>query len=165
MVPSEQAKMVVDLSRYTDENGATKLERYTHTVADPSVFTNTGAGLPIAKQWAQHGLHVVRANNGKSAGWATFREYLRLDPSSGRPRLFVFSTCTNLARTIPMQQRDKKRPEDLDTKLEDHAVDSLRYLMMIRPRGAAKPRNHDSPGQQGQWERMARRLSRERRRN
>ena len=30
-------------------------------------------------------------------------------------------------------QYDKTRPEDLDTKLEDHILDSLRYLVMARP--------------------------------
>jgi phage terminase large subunit len=160
MVPSEQARRVIDLSRFEDERGNIRTERYVHTVADPSVFTNTGAGDPIASQWARNGLHVVRANNDRISGWATFREYLRVSADTGRPRLYVFDSCPNLARTIPMMQRDKNRPEDLDTKLEDLGVDSTRYLMMIRPRGVAKPRPHDSPGQQGAMERVLRNLAR-----
>ena len=30
-------------------------------------------------------------------------------------------------------QYDKTKPEDLDTNLEDHAMDTLRYLCMARP--------------------------------
>jgi hypothetical protein len=30
-------------------------------------------------------------------------------------------------------QYDKTKPEDLDTNLEDHAVDTLRYLCMAKP--------------------------------
>ena len=55
------------------------------------------------------------------------------DAPAGGPRLFVFNTCPDLIRTIPLQMRDKDNPEDLNTKLEDHAVDSARYLLALRP--------------------------------
>ena len=51
----------------------------------------------------------------------------------GNPMLFVFSTCRELIRTLPMMLHDPTHPEDLDTDLEDHAVDSCRYLVMSRP--------------------------------
>jgi hypothetical protein len=39
-----------------------------------------------------------------------------------------------------MMQHDKKVPEDIDTTLEDHAADALRYLLAVRPLGAPRPR-------------------------
>ena len=39
----------------------------------------------------------------------------------------IKGTCPNLVRTIPLMFCDEKRPEDLDTTLEDHALDALRY--------------------------------------
>lgn len=47
--------------------------------------------------------------------------------------LFVFSTCRELIRTLPMMLHDPTHSEDLDTDLEDHAVDSRCYLVMSRP--------------------------------
>ena len=47
--------------------------------------------------------------------------------------LFVFSTCRELIRTLPMMLHDPIHPEDLDTTMEDHAVDEFRYALMTRP--------------------------------
>jgi hypothetical protein len=46
-----------------------------------------------------------------------------------RARLRVFSSCANLVRTIPNQIHDDKNVEDLHKNDDDHAVDTLRYLM------------------------------------
>ena len=53
--------------------------------------------------------------------------------------MYVFSTCTELIRTLPILQHDADRPEDLDTQQEDHAADELRYACMSRPWVPAKP--------------------------
>jgi len=46
------------------------------------------------------------------------------------PNFYIINgTCPNLARTIPEQICDERRPEDLDTTLEDHCVDALRYAL------------------------------------
>ena len=68
----------------------------------------------------------------KAGGWDIVRARLRGD-GDGNPMLFVFSTCYHLIRTLPMQLHDPIRPEDLDTAMEDHAVDELRYSCMSRP--------------------------------
>ena len=47
--------------------------------------------------------------------------------------LFIFSTCTNLVRTLPALQHDESNLEDLDSDGEDHAADALRYGLMSRP--------------------------------
>ena len=159
MTPLVQAQWVAALSVGADG----RPERYQHTVADPSVFSKTGVGEPVAAQWRDAGLHVVRANNDRVSGWAVLREYLRAKEPDGRPSLFVFSTCVDTVRTVPLMQQSKSKPEDLDTKSDDHLVDALRYLVMTRPRSAARVKHVDSPGQQGQLERMFRRLARQER--
>ena len=50
------------------------------------------------------------------------------------PRLVFFSSCTNTISQIPAIPLDKKNPEDVDTKSEDHLYDALRYGIMSRPR-------------------------------
>ena len=47
--------------------------------------------------------------------------------------LFVFNTCRDFIRTIPVLQHDPDRPEDLDTNAEDHVADEARYACMSRP--------------------------------
>ena len=47
--------------------------------------------------------------------------------------VYVFSTCTELIRTLPALQHDQTKAEDVDTDGEDHAPDALRYLCMARP--------------------------------
>ena len=59
--------------------------------------------------------------------------------------LYVFETCVDLIRTLPTLQHDPDRPEDLDTKQEDHAADAARYAVMSRPWLPAPPKK-DKPG-------------------
>jgi hypothetical protein len=135
LTPEEQAKLVIAKSSVDG-----KREKYSATVADPSVFSDKrGMGKSIADLWRDAGLHVTRAKNARIAGWSNVRQYL-WDQVKERPRLFIFTNCTELVRTLPMMQHDKNNGEDVDTTLEDHAADALRYLLAVRPLGAPLPR-------------------------
>jgi len=57
----------------------------------------------------------------------------RMKGDGERPALFVFSTCNDFIRTVPLLQHDADRPEDLDTESEDHVADEARYACMSRP--------------------------------
>jgi len=60
----------------------------------------------------------------------------RLKPSENakkEPGLRIFSTCRNLIRTLPILPLDDTNPEDINTNVEDHAYDALRYGCMSRP--------------------------------
>lgn len=164
MTASEQGKLCVDLSMMTTEIGTPQPEKIHRTAADPSIWAKGGTGVSIAQQLRMSGMHVSRAMNARIDGWNRVRDWLRAtdtrelangqpDPHFG-PRLYVFSTCTNLVRTLPVMIHDKKHPEDLDTDLEDHAVDALRYLLMDRaPHPLTKepaPKNDD----QREWARV-----------
>lgn len=105
--------------------------------ADPSIWRHTGVGLPISRQLMDAGMLPLRkAANERVDGWNRVREHLALDPDTGLPGLVIHSNCENLIRTLPDLPRDKNKPEDLDTKTEDHAADALRYLLMSRTRSA-----------------------------
>lgn len=75
------------------------------------------------------GSSVVKARNDRLASVSLLAGKLRVRPD-GIPRILVYSTCRNLIRTLPALPRDARRPEDVDTKAEDHAYDALRYLLM-----------------------------------
>ncbi len=49
------------------------------------------------------------------------------------PMIACFSTCEQSIRTVPTQQHDPDRLEDIDTDGEDHAADDWRYACMSRP--------------------------------
>ena len=42
-------------------------------------------------------------------------------------------SCRNLISQLPALPLDKRNPEDVDTKSEDHLYDALRYMVMSRP--------------------------------
>jgi hypothetical protein len=136
MTPEEQAAQAKELSVTRTLDGKERREKYERTVADPSVFGDKrGAGRTIAQLWADNGFRVSRAKNDRVAGWANVRQYL-WDPVAKQPRLYVFSNCTNLARTMPLMRYDKRNQEDLESKgTDDHAPDALRYLLATRPLG------------------------------
>lgn len=59
-----------------------------------------------------------------------FHRFLALAPD-GLPWLQVFNTCPNLIRTIPALPVDPNRPDDVDTRAEDHAYDALTHALDI----------------------------------
>lgn len=83
---------------------------------------------------------LVKANNDRLAGVALIADKLRVR-ADGLPRLLIYSTCTNLIRTLPALPRDPRRPEDVDTTAEDHAYDALRYLADVLERSPAARRD------------------------
>jgi hypothetical protein len=46
------------------------------------------------------------------------------------PGLFIFDTCRDWIRTVPVLPRDERDPDDVDTKAEDHAYDETGYRLL-----------------------------------
>ena len=101
-------------------------------VADPSIFKHDG-GPSINDQLTavftryKHPA-FKRADNDRISGWSQIRQRLVAKP----PLLYIFATCPYLLETLPSMSIDKQKPEDLDTKGNDHCVDALRYLCKER---------------------------------
>lgn len=116
-------------------------EAYRETVADPSMWSKTqelGAQrVSLEEQARGYGLRLTRAINDRAPGWETVGQLLE-PRADGQPGLLVMRGCSNLIRTLPQMQHDKKQVEDLDSDLEDHAVDALRYGVMALLAGAGK---------------------------
>ena len=111
-------------------------ENIAYGVLDPAAFAVSG-GPSIAEMMARAGARFRPADNkrlgplGALSGWDQVRARLKGDGE--RPGLFVFHTAKDLIRTLPLQQHDTARPEDIDTDGEDHAADACRYGCMSRP--------------------------------
>ena len=105
-------------------------------VADPSIW-NGSSGKSVAEHAAEHGIYFTRGDNARVAGWMEVRTRLAFD-ANGKPSMYIFNNCKATIRTLPMMMYGTNDPEDLDTDLEDHICDEIRYFCMSRP---MKPRN------------------------
>lgn len=116
------------------------------TYCDPSIFSTRAATKGGAKfvsdALQQSGIVVKQANNNRVSGWAIVRKKLQHGPACSYhrnlglatcPMLHVSEACQNLIRTIPEQVYAPSNKEDLDTTAEDHAEDTLRYLLVHMP--------------------------------
>jgi len=133
MTYSQFAKKVKEM---TPEEERKKLDN--NMIADPAVFQRKGensnekSGAEIMFDATGGWLNVRRGNNERVIGWGIMREYLKPFMFEGRPtaKLLYFKTCKDAVRTIPALVHDEIRPEDVNSKGEDHAGDTDRYGVM-----------------------------------
>ncbi len=107
-------------------------EVFRNTVGDPAMWTASHNGRSIkavSSEYIEMGVPLAKANNDRLAGKSLIHKGLEHDEDFP-PTLQVFDTCTNLIRTLPSLVVDPNKPEDVDTDSEDHAYDTLRYLLM-----------------------------------
>ena len=100
-------------------------------VADPSIWDGS-RGIAIIEEAEKQHLWFEKGINDRIPGWMQIHERLRFD-EDGRAMLYIFENCKDTIRTIPLMMYDEHKPEDLDTDLEDHILDSIRYFCMSRP--------------------------------
>lgn len=104
-------------------------------VLDTAAWSRTGySGPTIGEALVTRGHKLRRADKNRIAGKIQIHEHLRLKQDTGRPRLQIFSSCTNLIRELQGIPLSTTNSEDVDTHASDHAYDALRYLIMSRPR-------------------------------
>ena len=127
MNPDMQFKEIARIER---EHPWLKDRRITG-VADPSIW-DASRGESIAETAERYGIYFDPGDNARIPGWMQCHYRLQFD-NEGYPRMYVFSSCENFIRTIPLMQHARTNPEDLDTSLEDHICDDWRYACMSRP--------------------------------
>lgn len=117
---------MTDITQVQKIKQLSKNERIRYSLADPAIWRKDPNGTSIAAVFANHGVYMSRASNDRFSGWQRVHEALSGDP----PNLMIFENCVNLIRTLPTLTYDKTNVEDVDTDLEDHAGDALRYGLM-----------------------------------
>jgi hypothetical protein len=116
---------VLDPSTFKEDGGPSIAERINRRLLEKKLCAFREAdNARVSRQQSPD-------KHGPMGGWDQMRQ--RLIGDDGRPMLYVFSTCRDSIRTIPVLQHDPDRPEDLDTKSEDHAADDVRYACLSRP--------------------------------
>jgi len=101
--------------------------------ADTSIYA-VQDGTSIGANLSTHGCRWTKAYKGpgsRIAGWAIIRQMLGAAKRGAleTPHLYFFPQAQHHIRTLPLMQRDKVKPEDLDSSMEDHVMDSMRYML------------------------------------
>lgn len=109
-------------------------------IADPAIW-NAEYGKSIAEVAMEHGVFFQKGDNQRLGGWMQCHYRLSFD-ENGFPMFYVFKSCKNFIRTIPLLQYDEHKPEEVDSDGEDHIADEWRYFCMSRP---IKPRIPKKP--------------------
>ena len=117
--------------------------RTIYGVADPAIF-DASRGESIAETMAKHGVYWTPGDHERMAGWMQLHYRLAFD-DGGLPMLYVFSSCKAFIRTMPLMMYSETHPEDLDTSLEDHVADEVRYMCMSRPIKPVERRQKQGP--------------------
>ena len=126
--PEEQFRRIAQLER---EHPWLKGRKIADGVADPAIW-DSSRGESIADTAARYGIYFSPGDNHRIPGWMQVHYRLQFD-ENGYPRMYVFEGCKAFLRTMPLMMYDPARPEDLDTTLEDHCPDEVRYLCMSQP--------------------------------
>ena len=107
-------------------------------VLDSSLWHKRGdTGPSLAEQMTMRGCRFRpsdRSKGSRVSGKNEIHRRLQVDEFTEEPRLVFFNSCTNTISQLPALPLDKKNPEDVDTRSEDHLYDALRYGIMSRPR-------------------------------
>lgn len=103
-------------------------------VADPAIWQKNGSGdndaPAIQEYFTKAGFKMHKANNDRVNGLVVVHERLTTKDHDGVPLLTVWPQCFAFKRTIPMLVPSPTHPEDVDTRLEDHVYDEVRYACM-----------------------------------
>jgi len=140
LTDQQQARMIAEMTMPD--------ETVLYTMADPSMWEEKsydGQVFTTANQYAKNQVPLVKANNDRLGGKRKVDRVLSMLPD-GKPGLIIYSTCTNLLRTLPVLPYDPIMVEDVDSEAEDHAYDALRYgLTNYRMEGEQQKERKENP--------------------
>lgn len=131
---------VVDTVNEMSEDIGARNIRY--TAADPALWgpsTTADAldGENMNETFMRCGMPLIKSRNERVNGWQRVRELLGNPDGPEHVRspskLIIHPSCRYLIRSLSNAVSDPRNPEDVDTTIDDHALDSLRYGAMSRP--------------------------------
>lgn len=102
--------------------------------ADSSIY-DTDRGQSIADEMGAAGVTWITADKrpgSRKNGWERMRILLHNSVAHPKeePGLYVFESCTQFIRTVPVLPRDPKKTDDVDSNAEDHIGDETRYRIL-----------------------------------
>jgi len=100
-------------------------------IADPAIWQMT-TGESISDMMEKEGVYFSKGDHTRLSGLMQMHYRLAFD-EEGFPMFYVFKSCRNVIRTLPILIYDEKHPEDVDTTMEDHLYDAIRYVCVENP--------------------------------
>lgn len=149
----EQAKLIKKMSVLEGE----EQETFEFTVGDPRQDVKSkDTGITTQENYHKEGILIFPGSNARVPGWGAMRNWLAVDPTTGTPWWTISNACPELIREIEEAVYDPNKPEDLDTRGSDHALDDCRYFFMARPAPAGEkpkldPRARLDGGSRDEW--------------
>lgn len=119
-------------------------------VSDPAIW-NKERGVSIYEMAVAQGVYFIKGDNKRVPGWNQVHYRFDFD-DNGYPQMYIFDTCKDFIRTIPLLMYDEHKVEDLDTEGEDHIADETRYMCMQRPIKPAKAKEKDPYFETSLWQ-------------
>lgn len=106
--------------------------------ADNSIYDGDSK---IAEEMAVHGVEWCRSNKApgsRKIGWQQIRQKFNamLPETQEEPGLVITNKCQMLWRNLTGLPRDTNNLDDVDTKAIDHDADTLRYIVLDKPKTA-----------------------------
>jgi hypothetical protein len=102
--------------------------------ADSSIF-DVQNGNSYAADMERIGVAWTRADKSPGSrinGWELMRQRLKNSMTKEGPGLYVFNTCRQFLRTVPVLPRNESKMEDVDSESEDHIGDATRYRLSAK---------------------------------
>jgi hypothetical protein len=96
----------------------------------------------VADRMASGGVYwrpTDRDPGSRQNGWEVLRELLKNVMKAEGPRLFIFDTCRQFIRTIPVLPRDEIDRDDVDSAAENHVGDAGSHPTDERERQVPQP--------------------------
>jgi PBSX family phage terminase large subunit len=92
---------------------------------------------------------LLLANNDVTAGIDRVKSYLKINPNTGKPKMYIFSNCNNVIdemskyryKELSVGQSGQQNQKEEPVKHDDHAMDALRYLVMSQPEPQITPKD------------------------
>lgn len=126
--PDEQFRR---FREFENEHPWLKGRKIVDSVADAAIW-DASRGERIAETAERYGIYFSPGDNARIPGWMQMHYRMQFD-DNGYARMYVFEGCNAFIRTIPLMMYSQTKPEDLDTDMEDHVADEVRYMCMSRP--------------------------------
>ena len=115
------------------------------------------AAAQSIKDLTEHGIYVMpvkkTAHSSKEdymkGGIEKIKEFLKVQPGTGKPRLLIAPHCQNLIDELMNytweEEKDDKNAPERPQKVRDHAVDALRYFIYEYTRPVARTKTVYTP--------------------
>ncbi len=112
------------------------------TLAPPDLWSRTQeTGKTKASLFSEYGVNLTKTSNNRETGWLAIKELLF---PKERPKLMIFSSCTEIIKCLPALTVDKIRPTDCATEPHEitHAPDALRGFAIFYARPKEEKTTH-----------------------